>query len=61
MKSKKPLHPTTARQRQQLAKDKLLADIETLTTQADQLPPGDERDTLVCRIEELTVEYQSGD
>ncbi len=58
---KKPLHPTAARQRQQLAKDKLLAEIETLNTKADQFPDGDARRALVDRIAKLTVEYQAED
>lgn len=59
--NKKPLHPTVARQRQQLAKDKILAEIETLTAEADQFPDGDTRRALVDRIAKLTVEYQAED
>lgn len=58
---KKPLHPTVTRQRQQLAKDKILAEIETLNTEADQLPDGDARRDLVTRIAKLSVEYQAED
>lgn len=61
MKSKKPLHPTAARQRQQLAKAKLLSEILNLATQADCSDPGNARDQIVQRIEELTVEYLAED
>lgn len=57
----KPLHPTAARQRQQLAEEKLLAEIETLNTEADQLPDGDRRTQIVDRIAKLSVEYQAED
>ncbi len=60
-KNEKPLHPTVACQRQQLAKDKILAEIETLNTEADQLPDGEARRDLVDRIADLSVEYQAED
>jgi hypothetical protein len=58
-KNKKPLHPSAAGQRQQLAKDKLLGEILNLANQADRRTAGKERDQLVRRIQDLTVEYQA--
>jgi len=56
-----PLHPTQARQLQQLAKEKIKAEIEALSTEADQAPDAATRRTLVDRIADLTVDYQAGD
>ena len=60
--NKKPLHPAQAHQRQQLAKDKIKAEIEALGAEADQLPESDPRRAqLVGRIAGLNVEYQAED
>jgi hypothetical protein len=59
--NKKPLHPAQARQRQELAKEKIKAEIEALGVEADQASDGDTRRTLVDRIASLTVEYQAED
>ncbi|MGO8934825.1 MAG: hypothetical protein ACLPLZ_16785 [Terracidiphilus sp.] len=59
--TKRTLHPTVVLQRQQLAKDKILSEILDLGTQADRLPPGNERAALVDRIADLNVRYQSED
>lgn len=59
---KKTLYPAVARQRQQLAKDKLKAEIEALCAEADQLPHGNPRHAqLVARIASLNIEYQAED
>ena len=59
--NKKPLHPAQARQRQQLAKEEIKAEIEALGLEADQAPDEDTRRALVDRIADLTVEYQAED
>ncbi|MGO9271332.1 MAG: hypothetical protein ACLQOO_13920 [Terriglobia bacterium] len=38
-----------------------MAQIETLSAEADQIPDGDERRQLIDQIAKLNVEYQSGD
>jgi len=42
-------------------KQQLLAEIERLSAQADQLPEGEERQQLVAQIADLNVEYQAED
>lgn len=60
--NEKPLRPAQARQRQELAKNKIKAEIEALGTEADQLSEGDlRRAHLVARLERLNVEYQAED
>jgi hypothetical protein len=59
---KQPLNPVVIRQRQQFAKAQLLAEIEALSAQADQLPAGDpRREELVARIAKMNVDYQAED
>ena len=60
--NEKPLHPVQAHQRQQLAKDRIKAEIEALCAEHDQLPASDPRRAqLVSRIAGLNVEYQAED
>lgn len=42
-------------------KQQIMAEIERLTAQADQLPEGDQRQQLVAQIADLNVEYQAED
>jgi hypothetical protein len=42
-------------------KQQVMAEIERLTAQADQLPEGEERQQLVHQIARLNVEYQAED
>jgi hypothetical protein len=57
----KPLHPAQARQRQELAKGRIMAEIQALGTEADQAPDEDTCRTLVDRIADRTVDYQAED
>jgi hypothetical protein len=42
-------------------KQQIMADLERLTAEADQLPEGDQRQQLVAKIAKLNVEYQAED
>ena len=42
-------------------KQQIMADLERLTAEADQLPEGDQRQQLVAQIAKLNVEYQAED
>jgi outer membrane murein-binding lipoprotein Lpp len=42
-------------------KQQVMAEIERLTAQVDQLPEGDQRQQLVAQIANLNVEYQAED
>jgi hypothetical protein len=42
-------------------KQQIMADLERLTAEADQLPEGDQRQQLVAMIAKLNVEYQAED
>jgi hypothetical protein len=42
-------------------KQQIMADLERLTAEADQLPEGDQRQQLVAQIANLNVEYQAED
>jgi hypothetical protein len=42
-------------------KQQIMADLERLTTEADQLPEGEQRRQLVDQIAKLNVEYQAED
>ncbi len=42
-------------------KQQIMADLERLTAEADQLPEGDQRQQLVTQIANLNVEYQAED
>ncbi len=42
-------------------KHQIMAEIERLTAEADQLPEGEQRRHLVGQIAELNVEYQAED
>ncbi len=42
-------------------KQQIMADLERLTAEADQLPEGDQRRKLVDQIADLNVEYQAED
>jgi hypothetical protein len=42
-------------------KQQIMADLERLTTEADQLPEGEQRQQLVAQIAKLNVEYQAED
>lgn len=42
-------------------KQQIMADLERLTAEADQLPEGEQRRQLVDQIAKLNVEYQAED
>jgi hypothetical protein len=42
-------------------KQRIMAEIERLTAEADQLPEGEQRRQLVGQIADLNVEYQAKD
>ena len=42
-------------------KQQIMADLERLTAEADQLPEGDQRQQLAAQIAKLNVEYQAED
>jgi hypothetical protein len=42
-------------------KQQVMAEIERLTAQADQLPEGGQRQQIVAHIADLNVEYQAED
>jgi hypothetical protein len=55
------IHSTATRQRQQLAKDKVLAQAEALGVKADQTPKAAQRSQFVSQIADLNVEFQAED
>lgn len=54
-----PLYPGAARQRRQIAKDKLLVEIEALSADVARLPNGDQQERLNDRIDELMTEHEA--